>query len=206
MSNLEHGIAAYDASDFSQALEILLPLAQAGNFQAQKIVANIYDFGHGVEVNAAEAVKWYRLAAEQGDPVAQNNLAALVLNENPEEAMKWYFAAAKQGFPFAQDVLGDIYSGDLSVPGDVAEKFRDDAEAVKWYKKAAAHGSPIARHRLGEMYAIGQGVAKDEAQAVQWYRQVADKDYGTSQEVLAEAYQRGLLGLPYKDKFNSIRA
>ena len=196
MSDFEQGIAAYEASNFNEAFEILMPLAKVGNSQAQKVIAHIYSLGQGVVANATEAIKWYCLAAEQGDPVAQNNLASHLLDENPEEAIKWYVAAAEQDFPFAQEVLGDIYSGNLYLPSELAEKIRNNSEAVKWYKKAATKGFPIACHRLGDMYAIGQGVTKNEEQAVKWYRRAADNNYGPSQKILGEAYQKGLLGLP----------
>ena len=37
----------------------------------------MYQHGRGVTQNDAEAVRWYWLAAEQGDADAQNNLGAL---------------------------------------------------------------------------------------------------------------------------------
>jgi TPR repeat protein len=40
----------------------------------------MYHEGWGVPQNYAEAVKWYRTAAEQGDASAQNNLGYMYLN------------------------------------------------------------------------------------------------------------------------------
>ena len=37
----------------------------------------MYDNGRGVLKDAAEAVRWYRMAAEQGDASAQNNLGVM---------------------------------------------------------------------------------------------------------------------------------
>jgi len=37
----------------------------------------MYQFGRGVFQDDAEAVKWYRLAAEQGDANAQFNLGGM---------------------------------------------------------------------------------------------------------------------------------
>ena len=196
MSDFELGIAAYNASSFYEAFEILLRVAKKGHIQAQKIIANMYELGQGVESNTAETIKWYRLAAEQGDVVAQNNLASFLLDEQPEEAIKWYIVAAEQNFPFAQEVLGDIYSGKIGRSSVVMERSRDYYQAFKWYQKAANHGFPLACHRLGEMYASGQGVAKNEEQAVKWYQKAASNHYGISQKILAQAYLEGLLGLP----------
>ncbi|WP_009633092.1 tetratricopeptide repeat protein [Synechocystis sp. PCC 7509] len=192
MSDFELGIAAYDDSNFYEAFEILMRVAKKGHIQAQKIIANMYELGQGVESNTAETIKWYHLAAEQGDVVAQNNLASFLLDENPAEAIKWYILAAEQNFPFAQEVLGDIYSGGLCRSSRVI----DYSQAVEWYQKAAEHGFPLACHRLGEMYASGQGVAKNEEEAVKWYQNAARNHYEVSQKILAQAYLEGLLGLP----------
>jgi len=44
---------------------------------AQSSLGFIYDNGEGVPENDAEAVKGYRLAAEQGDASAQSNLRGM---------------------------------------------------------------------------------------------------------------------------------
>ena len=51
----------------------------------------------------AEAVKWYRKAAEQGHAAAQNNLGAMYANgqgvaRSDAEAVKWFRKAAEQGY------------------------------------------------------------------------------------------------------------
>ena len=56
----------------------------------------------------AEAVKWYRKAAEQGNAGAQTNLGVAYHNgagvpKDDAEAMKWYRKAAEQG-----DAAGQI--------------------------------------------------------------------------------------------------
>lgn len=196
MSDFDLGIAAYDDSNFYEAFEILLRVAKKGHIQAQKIIANMYELGQGVESNTAETIKWYRLAAEQGDVVAQNNLASFLLYEHPEEAIKWYTIAAERNFPFAQEVLGDIYSGKIGISSSTLERYRDYSQAFSWYQKAAKQDFPVACHRLGEMYASGQGVDKSEEEAVKWYQKAASDHYGMSQKVLAQAYLEGLLGLP----------
>ena len=71
------GLAAYDAGDFVTAFEAWLPLAEAGDAEAQLSLAGLYESGLGVSQDPAEAVRWYRAAAEQGDPVGQLNLGDL---------------------------------------------------------------------------------------------------------------------------------
>ncbi len=67
----------------------------------------MYDNGQGVPQDYAEAVKWYRMAAEQGDAKAQSNLGFMYDNgqgvpQDYAEAAKWFRLAAEQGDADAQ--------------------------------------------------------------------------------------------------------
>ena len=204
MSSFEQGLAAYEAEQYNEAFEIFMPLAEAGNVDAQGAIAGMYCEGKGVEQNIDRAIEWYRLAAEQGHPIAQNNLGTLlsVYKNNREEAIKWLTAAAQQNAPFAQSALGDIFSENPKQSEDRGRTFKNDAEALKWYKAAAAQNYPLACHRLGEIYAEGKIVPKDEAEAVKWYLKAAEHDYRPSQEILGNAYKEGLLGLPQDENLS----
>jgi uncharacterized protein len=60
----EDGDAAARRGDYVTALKLLSPLAQKGHPRAQNYLGSMQ--GHGVAQDYPEAVKWYRLAAEQG--------------------------------------------------------------------------------------------------------------------------------------------
>nr|MCS5594368.1 sel1 repeat family protein [Porticoccaceae bacterium] len=73
-------------------------------------LAWMYAHGEGVPENAAEAVKWYRKAAEQGLAVAQYNLAQMYLRgeavaEDKIQAYLWYSLAKAQGHKGAKHNL-----------------------------------------------------------------------------------------------------
>ena len=75
------------------------------------IWAICYDNGQGVAKDEAEAVKWYRKAAEQNDAEAQYNLGICYANgqgvaKDEAEAVKWYRKAAEQNDAAAQCNLG----------------------------------------------------------------------------------------------------
>ena len=61
------GHAAYERGDYHAALREFMPLAVAGYSSAQLNSGLIYASGQGVPQNDAEAVRWYRMAADQGD-------------------------------------------------------------------------------------------------------------------------------------------
>lgn len=74
----------------------------------------MYDHGWGVPQDHAEAVKWYRKAAEQGEAVAQSNLGMMYdqgrgVPQDYAEAIRWYSKAADQGVANAQNNLGVMY-------------------------------------------------------------------------------------------------
>jgi hypothetical protein len=87
----------------------------------------------------AEAIRRYRLAAEQGDVGAQF-----------------------QGDIEAQYSLGRIYRDGEGVP-------RDDVQAMRWFRLAADQGMAEAEYSLALMYFRGEGAPRDEKAARQWY-------------------------------------
>ncbi len=69
---------------------------------AQFYLGVMYDNGQGVPQDYAEAVKWYRLAAEQGYASAQNNLGAKYtmgegVPQDYAQAHMWFNLAGAQG-------------------------------------------------------------------------------------------------------------
>ena len=72
----EDGFLAYEHGDYATAARIFRPLAEQSDALAQYQLATMYNEGKGVPKDIAEAIKWYRLAAEGGNLLAQNNLYA----------------------------------------------------------------------------------------------------------------------------------
>jgi TPR repeat protein len=152
---LEDAAAADDKGDYATALQLLRPLAEQGNAEAQFKLGNQYDDGSGVAQNDAEALKWYRLAADQGYASAQYNLGVMYgegrgVAPNDVEAAKWYGKAAEQGHAAAQYNLGIMHYTGQGVPQNVAE-------AAKWFRKAAGQGDAAAQYNLAVMLDKGQG-------------------------------------------------
>ena len=104
-------------------------------------------------------MRWYRLAADQGDASAQYNLGGRYANglgvpQDEAEAVRWYRLAADQGNASAQYNLGLRYANGEGV-------LKDDAEAVRWYRLSADQGDASAQNNLGLRYDNGEGVLKD---------------------------------------------
>ena len=164
----EDGLAAYKRGDYAASLQFWRPLADQGVPEAQSRIGFMYANGQGVPQNDAEAAKWYREAANQGDLDGLHNLAGMYLVGGgglPQDnaiALKLYRQAAALGDPYAQNMLGSMYENGWVVR-------QDYVEAVKLYRKAAALGNASARTALGRAYENGWGVPQDYVQAHKWY-------------------------------------
>ncbi len=132
-----------------------------------------YRLGQGVAQDYNEAVKWYRLSAEQGNAAGQNNLGWMYANglgvaQDYTEAVKWYRLSAEQGHASGQKNLGRMYQYGQGV----AQDFK---EAVKWYRLSAEQGEEFAQYKLGIMYQYGRGAEKNRTEAIKWYRLAAQQ-------------------------------
>ena len=73
--------AQQEMSPVQVAFPIYLEQAKKGNPHYQYALGDCYFHGDGVKQNRAEAVKWYRKAAEQGLSVAQDALKKIASDE-----------------------------------------------------------------------------------------------------------------------------
>jgi TPR repeat protein len=114
---------AYDRSNYTTALKVWLPLAEAGDKTAQTYVGEIYDKGLGTPPDYTQAAYWYRKAAEQGDPRAQLNYGFLFekglgVKQDPAEALRWYRKSSGM-------------SGDIALDTGEVQALRQEVEQHK---------------------------------------------------------------------------
>ena len=152
-------------------IDALRARAAQGDAEAQVNLGVRYDTGRGVPQDAAEAMRWYRLAADQGYALGQYNLGVRYATgegvpQDYTEAVRWYRLAAGQGHAQAQYHLGGMYFGGRSVP-------QDDAEALRWYRLAAEQGNASAQYSLGAMCVAGRGILQDNVAAYMWFNLAA---------------------------------
>jgi len=85
------GLHAYNRGDYSTALLEFIPLAKKGHPDAQSHLGMMYADGQGVAKNYKMAMKWYKLAAEQGNGSAQFWLARhpVTSSETHEKEIKY---------------------------------------------------------------------------------------------------------------------
>ncbi len=98
-----------------------------------------YANGQGVSQDYAQALIWYRKAAEQGYALAQRNLGSMYdqgqgVSQDNAQALIWYRKAAEQGDARAQGNLGVMYANGQGVP-------QDYVRAHMWFNLAASGAS-----------------------------------------------------------------
>ena len=161
--------------------------AEKGNAAAESVLGYCYAHFQG---DYAEAVKWYRKAAEQNEANSQFDLGCCYyygqgVMTDFKEAAKLFRKAAEQNNELGQCYLGHCYYYGQGVATDYVE-------AVKWYRKAAEQNDDSAQLQLGVCYIYGQGVQKDNVESVNWYRKAAEQGLADAQYEVGAAYFNGL--------------
>ena len=181
VAGFDEGEAAYERGDYETAYKELLPLALAGDAAAQFNLGLMYDRGHGVPQDDAEAAKWFRKAAEQVDALAKYSLGVMYregqgVPQDYAKAMKWFRAAAAQGEAKAQFNIGSMFHKSEGVP-------QDYAEAARWWHKAAEQGDVKAQLSLGTLYVEGLGVPQGYILAHMWLNLAVANGAGEATEL-----------------------
>lgn len=151
----------------------MLKAAEQGYVPAQAGMGEMYLVNHirGPVPNYADADRWLRLAATQGDAEAQFWLGVgyergYFGTIDHEESFRWLQKAAAQELPDAQFRLGQMYEEGEGVP-------KNNEKAAYWFRRAADHFSDIsgvfgAEIQLAYMYREGS-LKENEVEAYMWF-------------------------------------
>lgn len=117
---------------------------------SQRILASFYENGEVTSKDLTLAFKYYKMAADAGDPIAQAKAGLAYrdgkgTSKNLKLAFDYFLLSAKQG-----DVSGEFYVGNMLKNGLGTKK--DIAAAVEYYKRAALKGSESADANLASIY------------------------------------------------------
>lgn len=153
--------------DGALALRWLTLSAEAGYAAGQRNLADFLLRGvKSVEPDPPRAAAFYRLAAEQGDALAQDMLSWMLLEGEavPGEAADarfWAEKAAAQGIAASMTRMGLIFHHALGVERNVAA-------AARWWEEAARRGDADGQAMLGAALHMGAGVGRDPVAALAW--------------------------------------
>jgi TPR repeat protein len=156
---------------------LMMKSAQQGYLPAETMIGCMYLNNHtaGPAPKYADAERWLREAATQGDAEAQLWLGIGYDREyfgriDYEESLKWLRKSAAQGLPDAQVALAQMYEDGHGVP-------KSDEHAAYWNRRAADHFSDVsgvfqAETQLAYMYRDGR-LKGNKIEAFKWLAIVA---------------------------------
>ena len=178
---------------------LLLTKAETNNLFAQFALGFVYS-EEGALYNAAEAVKYYTLAAERGHAIAQRYMYLCYVNGyhglpvNKKEAIKWLQMSSDQGYAAAQYSLATNYmNGKCGLA-------KDPEEGVRLLKLAVKQGFADAEFSLARAYSKGEGGLKvSDTNAIKYYERAAAQGNSSAQFNLANAYVANTNGIKKKE-------
>ncbi len=145
LADVKAGYEAWERGDYATAVAEWRTPAVAGDATAQFNLGQAYKLGRGVAMDHAQAVSWFKRAADQGHREAFDNLGILLFNMNRRnEALPYILKSAERGEARAQYILGTA-----SFNGDLVAK--DWPRAYALMQRASTKGLAIASARLAEL-------------------------------------------------------
>ncbi len=179
-----------DASPEETVLQKLTRMAAAGDINSQLSLGYMYLYGEdGVDVDYKKAFDYYKMAADQNDNVAVNNLGSLYFSgigteTNPAKAMEMFQKASDMGNNEATLNLAFLY---LSGQGGEV----DHRKALQLLVKAADAGNPTAEFMVGYAYYKGYLLEKNNMKAFKYVVASANAGYDEAQNILSELFVNG---------------
>ncbi len=177
--------------DAAKAVMWLTRAAEQGHKYAQPLLADQFRAGRGTPKNVTQAIKWYKLSAQEGNPWSAYELAMIYANGEGDhrkdvvEAVKWYHQAAEAGIVWAQYELASLFDKSKDIPHDFTQ-------AAHWYEKAAQQDHDWAEYGLAYLYYTGRGVEKNLQTAYQWFQKAAERGNPEAQYMLGYMLSEGL--------------
>ena len=181
---------AFDAAlneDYKTAFDLWLPLAEDGNASAQFNIGLFYRLGLHVETDIKEAMRWYKLAGDQGNHFAIYAIRGLHQKDlfiEPDESVKrfWFdlwVATDKKVEPKEGIDHGNWcnFVFDNGIKGPLDEK-----QTARFYQNLADAGNADAQHQVGSWYVSFSRyfaeINKDNKKANEWFEKAARQGHG----------------------------
>lgn len=158
--------------DVEKALDHLEAAANGDHLDALNRLAAMFADGDRVDRDPVRALGYARRAAEAGYPLAQHNLAVLLLRgqhgepPDPTAAFGWFERAAEGGSADSMMALATCFRDGQGTAVDL-ESWR------RWRQRAAEAGSAGGLIAMGEAHELGDGVRQSPVEALHFYSRVA---------------------------------
>lgn len=172
-------------------IDTIRTLAESGNPSFQIQLGIMYAQGKWLERDWNESLRWFELAAEQGNARAQNYIGSLYVLDKTgipndyEKAKVFFEKSAAQNYSKAYLGLGYVY---YRTGKDNPQNYK---KSLEYYKKAEKLGLRDAYYCIGSIYMEGAGVPQNDKKAFSYFEKGAKKGNVFCQRQLGLMYRDG---------------
>lgn len=176
----QQGAEAYCNKNYDDAFRFWeLAALEQNDPMAQTNLAMCYLNGLGTEKNLLEAIKWYKIAANNGFTDANFRCGYVYyIMEQYAEAFSWLTKAAEFNDANAEYYLGHMYLNGLACKSS-------EEEAYSWFMKSAEHGDVDSQKIIAKHYYFD---LNDSETGLKWYIESAEQGDKESIDFLAYTY------------------
>lgn len=160
---------------------------------------------YGTELDYAEALKWFEMAAETNNACGQYFVGkiyeeGLDVQIDLNKSLENYYLSAKQGYSdallalkrladnengVAQYYLGNIYKYGYGIS-------IDSEKACQYYLRAISRENKLAYYEVAELYEKGNGVEQSYSKAFEYYNMLASENNAKALTALGRMHYYGL--------------
>lgn len=136
-----------------------------------------------------EAIKWWKIASDEGDPSAQYSYGRMLITgeggvtQNAQQAIPLLQSAADNNVVDAIQLLGSLYFEGIGVTKDINK-------GLKLLEQAANNNNVTAQRLLGEYYLQGREVPQDIELGVYWLEKAVNGGNGEAANTLGLLYTK----------------
>ncbi|MEZ5305164.1 MAG: tetratricopeptide repeat protein [Verrucomicrobiales bacterium] len=194
---LARAFESYQKRDFVEAQKAFSELAEDGSAEAAFALGVLAQRGLGTEKSEAEALKWYRLAADAGHRAAQVNAGMMLLSKEPPDpdGLKQIQSAADAGYAPALTRIAEFHLAGKHVLNPDSSLARD------LLVEAANGGDAKAAVQAASLYeGAVPGLEPDLKAAFAMLNRGADLGSEVALLRLGDAYERGAAPIPIPER------
>ena len=208
-----------EQADSVPDIQAAIQAANEGNVDAQCFLGIVYSVGqYNIELNYKEAIKYFTMAAEKGEPTAQYNLSLFYIEgfgvePDTVQAQKWYDLAFQQDNTLPPLIVERPATNDIDLTINTKKSKKGEkitsktqnkfAKAIPTFRTRAEAGDAVAQYNLGVLYYDGIGTERNYKEALKWFRLAAEQGDADAQNNIGIMYYHGHgVGKNYSQAFH----
>ena len=172
-----------DVSCYSDALNLVKDYADGGNIPASVFLADMYNYGLGVNHDSFMALKYYRIAGFGGDIYSQNMCVNIMLT-----SQDYTYTPEEPVTPSPEDQYQE---------GMRLYNAKQYTEALEMFRLSAEGGNSSSEYMIGRMHEHAQGVSRNVDTAKEHYTRASEMGHSGAKKALKRLSGRNSWWWPF---------